>query len=395
MTLSMSRARSGAYRGFTLIELLVVIAIIAVLIALLLPAVQAAREAARRAQCVNNLKQVGLAVHNYHSSTNSFPPGGTPTPVLGTPVTGTTNGFPQGGWGSWSAQAMLMPYMEQTQVYNAMNFSFNMRGSGYGEVINTTATTNKVNALICPSSLNQVGTWYGAVWPGNCYFASTGSSISWLGNDPRLGGYVDNPNGIFMVGGQPIGMKDVTDGTSNTVAFGEWKIGDNNDLLNSNQDIAGLTSVTDFLPNPTRANDRNMQSPFTSMPAGAASLIPALQKCAACLIQNNCPSHSGALINSQTQFSFNGRLWAQGIYSCGLGNLLVPPNSTYPYCQYETGDADADSGTIIGLTSNHSGGANVCMGDGSVRFVKNSINWVTLWALGSRAQGETISADAF
>jgi prepilin-type processing-associated H-X9-DG protein len=165
--------------------------------------------------------------------------------------------------------------------------------------------------------------------------------------------------------------------------------------MNSNQDIAGLTSLSDFPPNPSRGIDRNMSSPFTSMPQGAAFLIPALQKCAACLVLNNCPSHAGAQSNTRTQFSFNGRLWAEGIYSCALGNVLVPPNSSYPYCQYETGDSDTDSGTIIGLTSNHSGGANVCMADGSVRFIKNSINWVTLWSLGSRAQGETISADAF
>src|SRR5438309_3589750 len=104
-------------RGFTLIELLVVIAIIAVLIALLLPAVQAAREAARRSQCVNNLKQLGLALHNYHSTTNAFPLGGSPAP---SPAGSNCCG--QGGWGSWSAQAMLLPYMEQTAAYNAANF---------------------------------------------------------------------------------------------------------------------------------------------------------------------------------------------------------------------------------------------------------------------------------
>src|SRR5271170_7292245 len=101
--------------GFTLIELLVVIAIIAVLIALLLPAVQAAREAARRAQCVNNLKQLGLGMHNYHSATGAFPPGCDSTNgYLGT-------AFPNNlsSWTSWSAQAMLLPYLEQTPLYNA------------------------------------------------------------------------------------------------------------------------------------------------------------------------------------------------------------------------------------------------------------------------------------
>ena len=105
-------------RGFTLIELLVVIAIIAVLIALLLPAVQAAREAARRAQCTNNLKQIGLAMHNYHQSIGTFPPGQVAVGRRTSPYTGYA------GWTEWSAQAMMLPYMEQSPIYNAINFNF-------------------------------------------------------------------------------------------------------------------------------------------------------------------------------------------------------------------------------------------------------------------------------
>jgi prepilin-type N-terminal cleavage/methylation domain-containing protein/prepilin-type processing-associated H-X9-DG protein len=388
MQSSMKRPITGRREGFTLIELLVVIAIIAVLIALLLPAVQAAREAARRAQCVNNMKQLGLAIHNYHTGQNAFPLGGFPGP---TSAAGSVC-CPYGGWGAWSAQSMLLPYMEQTPVYNAANFNIIMRGDGYGEVINTTTTTAVINSFLCPSSPATQGTWYNKNWPGNNYFASTGSSISWYGNDPKLGSYTFTPNGPFATGGPAVGLRDVTDGSSNTVGFGEWRTGDYNDAINSIQDIAGLATPGTF-PGPA---DRNMSAASTSFPAGAPYLTANLQACQACLQANNCSGHTGSNPGSPyTQFSFVGRLWAEGIYAHGLGNMIVPPNSPYPYCQFETGDADTDSGTIVGLTSYHPGGANVCMLDGSVRFLKNSVAYNVIWALGSKAQGEVITADSY
>jgi prepilin-type N-terminal cleavage/methylation domain-containing protein/prepilin-type processing-associated H-X9-DG protein len=379
-------APSARRWGFTLIELLVVIAIIAVLIALLLPAVQSAREAARRAQCTNNMKQLGLALHNYHTGQNCFPLGGFPAPISTNPVC-----CPYGGWGAWSAQAMLLPYLEQAPLYNSENFTMVMRGDGYGEVINTTATQSRIDAFLCPSSPLPKGSWYnGVAWPGNNYFASTGSSISWLGNDAKLGSYTYTPNGPFAVGGAANGLRDVLDGSSNTVGFGEWRTGDYNDAQNSIQDVAGITAPGTF-PN---VGDRNMSGQYTSFPAGSPYLTANLQACAQCLVANNCPTHTGSN-GGGTQFSFVGRLWAEGIYGHGLGNLIVPPNSPYPYCQFENGDGDMDSGTIIGLTSYHPGGANVCMLDGSVRFLKNSVSYTTIWALGSEAQGEVLSSDSY
>src|SRR5258707_757875 len=133
------RARSGA---FTLIELLVVIAIIAVLIALLLPAVQAAREAARRAQCVNNLKQLGIAMHNYHSSVNSLPWGDGPW------------------WIEWSAHTLLLPYMEQAPIYNAINFSdtqpFGQTPMPVNNPANSTATYTVISGFNCPSDSDRL-----------------------------------------------------------------------------------------------------------------------------------------------------------------------------------------------------------------------------------------------
>ena len=113
-----------------------------------------------------------------------------------------------------------------------------------------------------------------------------------------------------------------------------------------------------------------------------------------CLQSNSCPSHTGANPGvPDTQFSFVGRLWAEGIYAHALGNLVVPPNSPYPYCQFETGDADTDSGTIVGLTSFHPGGANVCLLDGSVRFL-NSVAYSVIWCW-TRNQGEVVTSDSY
>ena len=376
------RPRAG--RGFTLIELLVVISIIAVLIALLLPAVQSARESARRAQCTNNMKQLALALHNYQTSHNAFPLGGTPASVPGQAC------CTQGGWGSWSAQAMLLPFVEQAAVYSALNLNMVNRGNGTGEATNSTGVTTRLAAFLCPSTATFTqGTFQNMPWPGNSYFASTGSSLSWYGNDPKLGKYASTPNGPFAVGGPALGPQHMVDGLSNTVAFGEWRLGDFDDSVLSPQDIGGSNN-----PGLFAAGDVNMASKYASFPAGAGYLAAALQACDACVKANNCPGIAGNN-GGGTHYSFNGRLWAEGMYAHALGNLVVPPNAPYHYCQFETGGSDTDSGAINGLSSWHPGGANVAMADGSVRFLKDSISYGTLWALGSRAQREVIPADAY
>jgi prepilin-type N-terminal cleavage/methylation domain-containing protein/prepilin-type processing-associated H-X9-DG protein len=382
------RARHRTGSGFTLIELLVVIAIIAVLIALLLPAVQSAREAARRSQCVNNMKQLGLALHNYHSAVGAFPLGGNSGswPVAdGGGQCISANRSNCWDWGAWSAHSMLLPYMEQANVYNALNFAVIARGAGDSEAMNTTGMLTIVTSFLCPSSpppprIAQ-NTWYNGYFPGNCYFASAGSSIMWLGWP------INNPNGLFSVGGAAYSISDDLDGTSNTIAFGEWRIGDFNDMKKSLQDIVSVpwaSSGWASVPN------RNMDGPYSNMPAGAAYLVPALQLCAQAW-------QSGAATDYGTngQRSWNGRLWHIGNYGHALGNTLVPPNSQYPYCQFWEGNGDFDSAGINGLSSYHPGGANVCMADGSVRFLKNGVGWTILWGLGSRDQGETISSDAY
>jgi prepilin-type N-terminal cleavage/methylation domain-containing protein/prepilin-type processing-associated H-X9-DG protein len=372
-------------RAFTLIELLVVIAIIAVLIALLLPAVQAAREAARRSQCVNNLKQIGLALHNYHSTNNVFPPGGVPTG----PQTGVNNGNPTYNlWGSWSAQSMLLPYMEQTQVYNALNFSWETRSNGFGEQVNQTGMTMRIAAFLCPSSPVVPGgnTWYGRVWPGNNYFECAGSTVSWRGDQ------TPGANGIFYIGGATIGIRDIQDGTTNTVAFGEWRTGDWDDTKNSIQDMVGDKNFSNFNSNSGRDMNDSVKG-LTNMPAGGGGVTPTMNEAGQCWTSKGTGVCSGYGTNGQR--SWVGRLWHLGLYGHSMGNLVVPPNSNFPYVQFWDSNADFDSGGIIGLTSYHSGGANVMMADGSVRFLKSSTAYPVLWSLGSRAQGEVISSDSY
>ena len=205
--------------GFTLIELLVVIAIIAVLIALLLPAVQAAREAARRSSCVNNMKQIGLAINNYESVNTSYPPGGLAV------ITATTKASVNNA--SFSTHARLLQFAEQSAVFNAMNFNYGCFNSvdTYGNASNSTAGKTVLNMFLCPSctpptwNINR-DTGQSFRSPGNSYFASMGSTLEFLAT--QTGG---PPNGLFPFAGGPLGSRDVRDGTSNTIAFGEWRIG--------------------------------------------------------------------------------------------------------------------------------------------------------------------------
>jgi prepilin-type processing-associated H-X9-DG protein len=326
---------------------LVVIAIIAVLIALLLPAVQAAREAARRAQCVNNLKQIGLGLHNYHQTNDKFPIGG--ACVQGNAGCVIWNGV--------SAQAQMLGYMEQQQIYNGINFSLAMVGnpSPPGDV-NATARNTIINTFLCPSDPNA-GRTTGNI---NSYCASYGTTSQ---------SYAATSTGLFAYR-DAYGVRDAVDGTSNTVAYSEVLTGLSGNLLyrgNSVNSAAGVTGYADVEQNA----------------AGAQTDLIAC---------NTAFKAAGANTRTDT-----GVYWLVGTMGESMFNTVVPPNSTvYAWAACKAGSGGrAEGSNYANASSNHSGGANALFADGSVKFLKSSIAQNVYWSIGTRANNEVVSADAF
>jgi prepilin-type N-terminal cleavage/methylation domain-containing protein/prepilin-type processing-associated H-X9-DG protein len=360
-------------RGFTLIELLVVIAIIAVLIALLLPAVQAAREAARRAQCVNNLKQFGLGMHNYHQTNDCFPSGGLPT------TNSDRTARPENG--SFSAHARMLNYMEQQALYNAANFGLSLKSDATGFAVNSTVTKTRLNVFLCPSAtapswVDSESTSQGGAFnaPGNSYFASYGASIEWVAPPQRAGG---PPNGVFQVTGPAIGLRDISDGSSNTIGFAEWKIGSGV--------TTKVTPYTDIIF-------------LSTLPSGAvrttagSEVMPGLSTAGFKSWLASC--NNGAKPTYNAYAVAIGESWVHGLVAYTMGTTLMPPNPKQYHCSAGApGTLDAPG--MFNMGSFHSGGANILMCDGSVKFLKDSTNQPLVWALGSRNFGEVISADAY
>ncbi len=369
---------SKTRRGFTLIELLVVIAIIAVLIALLLPAVQSAREAARRAQCSNNLKQIGLAMHNYHTSVGLFPLGGV--------YTGYSFNY-NVGWGSWSPQALMLSYLEQAPLYNAANFSWVVCCSP-GFNINSTVTESLLSAFVCPSDglspVKASGTWGSAAslscwqWTGttNNYLASMGTTTKYGGNGNPGPGF--DCSGVFSQGGPSYGVQNITDGTSNTIAFGESLVGD------------GTIETVKWRDGPV-VSQASLAGALLDVSTNPTGVQTDLNVCAAGLLAQTTTG-SG----SQNQKGFR---WSNSSGGFALFNTIVPPNSTqYPFAWCKMGHAsgsNASDGPYQCTSSNHPGGGNFLLADGSVRFLKSSLSLKTYWSLGTKAGGEVLSSDSY
>jgi prepilin-type N-terminal cleavage/methylation domain-containing protein/prepilin-type processing-associated H-X9-DG protein len=384
--------------GFTLIELLVVIAIIAVLIALLLPAVQSAREAARRAQCTNNLKQLGLAVANYESANGGYPLAYPQRAVWDFPP--STYTIADSGWGDWSPHALILPYLEQGPVYNSINF-YTSASDNEDDGRQATSITSQIKTLLCPSSPNAQGTldygqgsdnpgmtWVNPRNPGNNYFASVGPTVC-----PWTSAHVP---GIFAISTPGmsgfVGIRDVTDGTSNTIAFSEWRMGDFDTQKLSIQDVINLFV---FTTQPGNFGNWNNDGGTSSMPAaGMIAFQSFLQQCAGA-----APKSLGPPNQKNPGWGSNksllGREWAQGMFGHTLGTTLLPPNSQYPNCNLEPWGGDMDAPCMINPSSYHPAGANVAFADGSVRFIKSSTSWLTMWSLGSKDGNDVVSADSY
>ena len=353
-------------RGFTLIELLVVIAIIAVLIALLLPAVQAAREAARRAQCTNNLKQVALATLNFESTYGQLPPGYGPNPP--------------GGGGRINPQGQILQFIEGGSTYNAFNLQANI--NNYSKTgPNFTAQSQIIASYVCPSdpSTARIAVGNGMMLGYSNYMASTGGTASQVyggtlipneeTNTATLGPFnvqLDETKSspTYLSVTSRVTLATILDGTSNTGMWAETK----------RSQYTGASLSVIYGP---AAYSMDM-----------VYLVPTQY-------WNNqvWPSVCNNWDNSQVWdlISYRGGEYYRNLPMTANYSHTIPPN----FNSFDCGNISSFAQSHAAARSYHPGGANAAFCDGSVHFFKSSISPVTWMALGTRAGGEVVSADAY
>src|SRR5262245_30296654 len=335
-------------RGFTLIELLVVIAIIAVLIALLLPAVQAAREAARRIQCTNNLKQLGLGLHNYESTWEAIPPSMIFVKVGNGPATTTGEG--------WSVHGRILPYMEQGPMFNSINFTGN-----YKAVENATVAGQIVSVFLCPGEPRQERVIENEVLVApTSYGWCMGDWYVWSANGPQ-GRSAFHPLRSRR-------LAEFTDGLSQTLLAAEVKT-----YQGQLADCGTLSQI-----------NHPSNIPMPELPPETVA-----------------PEYFGGACELEGDAH---TAWAEGaIHQSGM-TTSWPPNKRILGGPARNQDVDLASAEETDVTptfaaftarSYHPGGVNVLMGDGSVKFFKDSISGRTWRALGTVAGGEVISSDSY
>jgi prepilin-type N-terminal cleavage/methylation domain-containing protein len=331
--------RSARQRpAFTLVELLVVIAIVGILIALLLPAIQAAREAARRSQCINNLKQIGIAVQNYHDTRKQLPPSF---------ISQSTTPHD-----SWSIQSRLLPYLEEANLFEGINFKVTYKDAS--QIINGIQITSvEVPVYRCPSERNTTLRIDGAtIWYPMSYGANLGT---WFVYDPaaKKGG-----DGAFAADSTH-GLGDFTDGTSHTLSFAEVKT-----------------------YQPYLRESGNPSAPNSPIPADAATVV----------------GYGGSFKpdSGHTEWT-DARSHQTGITAVFTPNYVVKyVNGGTNYDVDFTTSREGQSGTLLTYAavtarSYHSGIVNVAMADGSTHSIADDVD-LTLWrAMATRSGGEVIA----
>jgi len=351
-------------RGFTLIELLVVIAIIAILIALLLPAVQQAREAARRTQCKNNLKQLGIALHNYHDTHGTFPPNGANRPREGAPRNRRNQ-----AWLSWSGLAMLLPMVERANVYNQIDFSYewNERAGGvWGQ--NYAAARTRINAFVCPSDPGADSTYTSNMAPTS-YGFSTGTASDWSVRTSNVG------LATLWKGAK---IRDITDGTSNTIAMGELRIG-----LNEGRWVAGVLPREPYyrVVQGSRFQHANNQRGRVWNPRDPSHVAAVKTYYQGCL--DAYDAGTGWHGSSDEQ----GRFWAVGrVYWGPWMTTFIGPNAG-PSCDW---DNSVTNMAMKEASSHHTGGAQIMLADGSVKFVSENIDQLVWMGAGTINRKEVL-----